>query len=225
MFNIIKKVLIKLKFLLTPLRERDIKENMVNDEIKHEVKKLHIGKKIRALRKEAGLVLQDLSNRTGLSKPLLSQIEKEVVSPPISTLLKISKALNVNISYFFRDSEPEERIVLVRRDESKRVDSRFFGREESGYYYEALAYKKVKKAMEPFLVEFKRKRMDRLSYFSHEGEEFIYLLEGTLEFRTENAQYILRPGDSLYFDSSIPHAYRSLERKNAKALTVVYSLK
>ncbi len=198
---------------------------MVSDEIKHEIKKLHIGKKIRTLRKEAGLVLQDLSDRTGLSKPLLSQIEKEVVSPPIATLLKISKALHVNISYFFQNSEPEERIVLVRKDESKKVDSRSFGREESGYYYEALAYKKAKKSMEPFLVEFKRKRIDRLSFFSHEGEEFIYLLEGTLEFRTENQQYILHPGDSLYFDSSIPHAYRSLERKNAKALTVVYSSK
>ena len=71
-------------------------------------------------------------------------------------------------------------------------------------------------------MEFKRKEADRLSYFSHEGEEFIYLLEGTLEFRTENEQYVLNPGDSLYFESSIPHAYRALERKNAKALTVVY---
>ena len=195
---------------------------MVSDDIKHEVKNLHIGKKIRVLRKNAGLVLQDLSDRTGLSKPLLSQIEKEVVSPPIATLLKISKALSVNIGFFFQDNDPEEKVVLVRRDERKVIDSRYFGREESGYYYEALAYKRSKKYMEPFLVEFKRKKADRLSYFSHEGEEFIYLLEGTLEFRTENEQYVLNPGDSLYFESSIPHAYRALERKNARALTVVY---
>lgn len=116
-------------------------------------------------------------------------------------------------------------MVLVRRDESKVIDSRYFGREESGYYYEALAYKRSKKYMEPFLVEFKRKKADRLSYFSHEGEEFFYLLEGTLEFRTENEQYVLNPGDSLYFESSIPHAYRALERKNAKALTVVYPVR
>jgi len=195
---------------------------VVTEDIKHEVKKLHIGKKIRDLRKKAGFVLQDLSDQTGLSKALLSQIEKEVVSPPIATLLKISKALNVNISFFFQDSDPEEKVVLVRRDESKIIDSRYFGREESGYYYEALAYKKSKKYMEPFLVEFKRKRAEKLSYFSHEGEEFIYLLEGKLEFRTEGQQYFLDPGDSLYFESSIPHAYRALGRRNAKALTVVY---
>jgi transcriptional regulator with XRE-family HTH domain len=182
---------------------------VVSDDIKHEVKNLHIGKKIRVLRKNAGLVLQDLSDRTGLSKPLLSQIEKEVVSPPIATLLKISKALSVNIGFFFQDNDPEEKVVLVRRD-------------ESGYYYEALAYKRSKKYMEPFLVEFKRKKADRLSYFSHEREEFIYLLEGTLEFRTENQHYVFYPGDPLYFESSIPHAYRALERKNARALTVVY---
>jgi mannose-6-phosphate isomerase-like protein (cupin superfamily) len=94
--------------------------------------------------------------------------------------------------------------------------------EESGYYYEALAYKKSKKNMEPFLVEFRRKKPEKLFYFSHDGEEFIYLLEGVLEFRTENQQYVLYPGDSLYFESSIPHAYRALEKKNARALTVVY---
>lgn len=198
---------------------------MVSDDIKHEVKKLHIGKTIRELRKKAGFVLQDLSNRTGLSKPLLSQIEKEIVSPPIATLLKISNALNVNIGFFFQDSSPEEKVVLVRKDESKVIDSRYFGREESGYYYEALAYKKSKKYMEPFLVEFKRKKVEKLSYFSHEGEEFIYLLEGILEFRTEDEHYVLYPGDSLYFESSIPHAYRALERRNARALTVVYPVR
>jgi len=195
---------------------------MVIEDIKHEVKKLHIGRKIRDLRKKAGFVLQDLSDQTGLSKPLLSQIERGVVSPPIATLLKISKALGVNISFFFQNDDSEKRVILVRSNESKVIDSRYFGREESGYYYEALAYKKSKKYMEPFLVEFKRKRAEKLSYFSHEGEEFIYLLEGTLEFRTESEQYVLYPGDSLYFESSIPHAYRALERKNAKALTVVY---
>jgi len=195
---------------------------VLSDDIRHEVKKLHIGKKIREIRKKGGLVLQDLSDRTGLSKPLLSQIEKETVSPPIATLLKISKALNTNISFFFQDDGSEEKVIVVRKDESKVIDSRYFGREESGYYYEALAFKKPQKYMEPFLVEFKRKRVDQLSYFSHEGEEFIYLLEGTLEFRTENQQYILQPGDSLYFESSIPHAYRALERRNAKALSVIY---
>ena len=88
---------------------------MASEDIKHEVRKLHLGKKIRDLRKKAGLVLQDLSDRTGLSKPLLSQIEQELVSPPIATLLKISKALQVNISFFFQDGNPEEKVVVVKK--------------------------------------------------------------------------------------------------------------
>ena len=197
---------------------------MVHEDIKHEVRKLHIGNKIRELRKKAGLVLQDLSNRTDLSKPLLSQIENEVISPPVATLLRISRALNVDISFFFQNENSKERVTVVRKDESKVLDSRYFGREESGYYYESLAYKKSKKYMEPFLVEFKRKRAEKLSYFRHEGEEFIYVLQGTLEFRTEDQHYVLDPGDSLYFESSVPHAYRAVGKTNAKALTVVYPL-
>ena len=194
-------------------------------DFKHEVKKLHIGHKIRQLRKKAGLVLKDLSDRTGLSTPLLSQIEKEVVSAPVATLLRISRALDVDISFFFQNENSQERIIVIRRDESKILDSRYFGREESGYYYEAPAYKKSRKHMEPFLVEFRRKETGKLSYFSHEGEEFLYVLQGKLEFRTEDQYYALDPGDSLYFESSIPHAYRALGKKNAKALTVVYPLR
>ena len=195
---------------------------MVSEDIKHEVKKLHLGKKIRDLRKKAASSSRISQTVTGLSKPLLSQIEQELVSPPIATLLKISKALQVNISFFFQDGNPEEKVVVVKKDESKVIDSRYFGREESGYYYEALAFKKSRKFMEPFLVEFKRKKLEKLSYFSHEGEEFLYVLQGTLEFRTEDRQYVLDPGDSLYFESSVPHAYRAVGKTNAKALTVVY---
>ncbi len=195
---------------------------MAREDIRHEVRNLHIGRKIRDLRKRSGLILQDLSDQTGLSKPLLSQVEKEAVSPPIATLLRIAKAFGVNIGFFFQESDLEDTVVLVKRDESKVIDSRYFGRDTSGYYYEALAFKKSRKNMEPFLVEFKRIRVENLSYFSHEGEEFIYLLDGALEFRTEMKRYVLHPGDSLYFESSLPHAYRALEGRNAKALTVIY---
>jgi transcriptional regulator with XRE-family HTH domain len=195
---------------------------MVVDEIKEEIEKLHIGRKLKELRLASRLILQDLSNRTGLSKSLISQIESETVSPPIATMIKLSKALGVNISYFFQQEASENPVVLVRKDESKVVDSRYFGRDKTGYYYESLAYKKSTKSMEPFLVEFRRKRLDKSSFLSHEGEEFVYLVEGLLEFRTEEEVYTLNPGDSLYFDSSTPHAYRSLDASNAKAIVVVY---
>jgi len=89
----------------------------MNLNVKEEVAALNLGKKIRHLRNQQGLTLQVISDRTGLSKPLLSQIENNIAAPPIATLIKISRALGVNISHFFQEQAGEERIVVVRKNE------------------------------------------------------------------------------------------------------------
>ncbi len=187
------------------------------------VKAFNIGRKIRELRKAKALTLRDLSAATGLSKPLLSQIENEIVVPPISTLLKISRALEKDITFFFQEPNNDVRIAVVRTFERERLDTRKLGRTDGGYSYEALAYKKSRKNMEPFLVEFERKDEKDMSFYRHEGEEFIFILEGSLEFRTTDEVHRLKQGDSLYFESDIPHAYRAVGKRNAKALAVVFS--
>jgi len=187
------------------------------------VKALNIGGKIRELRKGKAMTLQDLSAATGLSKPLLSQIENEIVIPPISTLLKISRALDKDIAFFFQEPDDDRTIAIVRSSERERFDTRRPGGGDGGYSYESLAYKKAKKNMEPFLVEFKRRDQKGMSFYSHEGEEFTFVLEGSLEFQTRDEVHQLKSGDSLYFESDIPHAYRTLGPKNAKAVVVVFS--
>jgi quercetin dioxygenase-like cupin family protein len=77
--------------------------------------------------------------------------------------------------------------------------------------------------MEPFWIEFERKDEKDMSFLSHEGEEFIFVLEGSLEFRTKDEVHVLRAGDSVYFECDLPHSYRALGRKNAKAVAVVFS--
>ena len=188
------------------------------------VKALNIGRKIRELRKGKALTLQNLSAATGLSKPLLSQIENEIVVPPISTLLRISRALEKDIAFFFQEPDADRRIAVVRAFERERLDTRTPGGADGGYFYESLAYKKGKKNMEPFLVEFQRKDQREMSFYSHEGEEFIFVLEGSLEFRTRDEVHRLKSGDSLYFESNIPHAYRALGPRNAKAIAVIFSM-
>ncbi len=187
------------------------------------VKAFNIGRKIRELRKGKALTLQDLSTATGLSKPLLSQIENEIVVPPISTLLKISRALEKDIAFFFQEPANDRRVVVVRTFERERLDTRRLGRTEGGYSYESLAYKKSKKSMEPFLVEFERKDEKNMAFYSHDGEEFLFVLEGRVEFRTRDEVHELKEGDSLYFDADLPHAYRAVGRRNAKAIAVVFS--
>lgn len=192
---------------------------------REELKELNLGQKIKALRQRKKISLDDMARRTNLSQPLLSQIESEVVAPPVATLLKIARALNVNISYFFQAEEGEEKkAVVVRKNERKRVFRRIHeDPAKVGYYYESLAYPKADRHMEPFQVEFEAKKKEDLIFFNHKGEEFVFVLEGQLEFNYENEVYLLEPGDSLYFDSSLPHAFRAVGRKNALALDVIYS--
>jgi transcriptional regulator with XRE-family HTH domain len=94
------------------------------EDIREEVKGLLIGLKIRRLRQERRMTLQNLAEATGLSKPLLSQIENEQVIPPLATLLRISKALKVGLQTFFQEQDGAEKCVLVRAGESRRMDWR-----------------------------------------------------------------------------------------------------
>jgi len=194
--------------------------------VKEEVAALNLGNKIRNLRKLRALTLQEVSNLTGLSKPLLSQIENNIAAPPIATLIKISTALGVKISHFFQDQEMGDRIVVVKKDERYSVKKLFHHKDESkvGYRWESLAYPMVGKQMEPFIVEIEPRDEENLLYNDHNGEEFHFVMEGIVEFKTAEQTHLLEEGDSIYFDSSIPHALRGINGI-AKSLIIIYAPK
>src|SRR3990170_112203 len=105
-------------------------------------------------------------------------------------------------------------IEVVRRDERKIVRrQRTLGSTPLSYSYQSLAYRKTRRNMQPFLIEFDLDIQEEIPSLSHEGEEFLYLLEGELEFRTEKEGIILHEGDSLYFDSQISHAFYGRGKK------------
>ena len=195
-----------------------------NTDIGLAVKALKIGKKVRELRQNNRYTLQDLAARTGLSKPFLSQIENDHVVPPIATLLKLARALNVGMTYFFQDEEGSEKISITRQEERIRVERRpHHQKGEVNYIYIALETKKTNKAMNPFLVEFPVQGTDEMVFMSHEGEEFLYLIEGRVEFRTIDRVEILNAGDSIYFESDISHSFRCVDDTPSKALAVIWS--
>lgn len=176
-------------------------------------------KKIREVRK---MSLQQLARLTGLTKGYISKIENSHKAPPFSTLTKIANALNTDIALFLAENTetPENiNLCIVRKNERKEVAS--VGT-LYGYHYVSLAYKKLGKNMEPYIIE---PAFDEKAVFSHEGEEFHYVLEGTHEFIYDNKRYILEEGDSVYFDSIIPHSGRSLGKTRSKILGVMYSYK
>jgi transcriptional regulator with XRE-family HTH domain len=189
-------------------------------DIKNELASLDIGRQIRNLRNQRDLTLQELSDLTGLSKPNLSQIENNIVTPPIATLLKISTALGVQIGVFFQKNSHETNMVVVRKEDRYGIAK---GPHVShiGYQYEPLAYPKAAKNMEPFIVHMEKREARDIVFNNHKGEEFLFVLDGSLEFCYGEESVMLREGDSLYFDSSIPHGYRGIDGK-VKTLVVIY---
>ncbi len=195
-----------------------------NQEISLAVKAFKIGNKVRELRQKNRFTLQDLAIKTGLSKPFLSQIENDHVVPPIATLLKLARALTVGMGFFFQDEIGSDKISITRQRERIRVERR--PHQEKGevdYIYIALETKKTNKNMEPFLVEFPIRDTEDMVFMSHEGEEFLYVTEGSVEFRTVDRVETLEAGDSIYFESDISHSFRCLSETPAKALAVIWS--
>lgn len=196
----------------------------VNRDITIAVKALKIGNKVRELRQKNRFTLQDLAAKTGLSKPFLSQIENDHVVPPIATLLKLAKALNVAMAFFFQDEVSTEKISITRSHERGRIERRpHHHKGEVSYIYESLETRKPNKHMEPFLVEFQSRDTSEMVFMSHEGEEFLFLLSGRVEFRTIDRVEVLEPGDSIYFESDLSHSFRCIGDEPAKAVAVVWS--
>ncbi|MBE0596813.1 MAG: cupin domain-containing protein [Desulfuromonadales bacterium] len=194
------------------------------DNIRDQVKELRLGLKIRRLRQERRLTLQDVAQATGLSKPLLSQIENDQVIPPLATLLRIAKAFKVGLHTFFQEEDAGGKCILVRAGESRRLQRRRpEGEVAPSYVYHSLGFGKKQRNMEPFLVEFEAREWAPELLVSHEGEEFLFLLEGELEFQYAGESMRLEAGDSVYYDSAEPHGYRVVGAQRPRAVAVLYS--
>ena len=176
---------------------------------------IKIGERVRRIRNERGLTLQDVANFTGFSKALISQIENNIVMPPINTLAKIAKVLNVKMTYFFEEEIDQNDFFVVRNDEKK-----YIYREgvKYGYMYEELAKIKSFDYMDWLLVTIKPEKTDD-KLFSHEGFEYMYIVEGGLKMTLGSETMELRKGDSIAFNAKIPHAAVTLNGATSMVLT------
>ena len=194
------------------------------DNIREEVKEFQIGMKVRNLRQERRMTLQDMANKTSLSKPLLSQIENNQVIPPLATLLRIAKAFQVPLNCFFEDERNDTKCILIRAGEQHARQLRSARDPGSqSYTYNSRAFGKKHHHMEPFDVEFFADKWSDDLMVRHDGEEFLYLLEGELEFRHGDQIMHLHPGDSVYYDSTEPHGYIACSDIKPRAIAVLYS--
>ena len=176
-----------------------------------------IGKRIKALRSEKGITLEQLAKQTGFTKGYLSKVEKSKKAPPVSTLGNIAQAFNVTISSLLGEESPRTSLCLVRRGERPLIarDGTAFG-----YSYEAMAYNYPNKIMEPFILTLPLGRKKK-TFYQHEGEEILFVIQGSMKFIHGSKDYIVNEGDCVYFDSSIPHFGESIGRKEVKCFMVI----
>lgn len=179
-----------------------------------------IGIRISQLRTQQGMTLEMLSSLTGFTKGYLSKIENSKRSPPVGSLSRIAHALKTDIAELLQPASAEgSSAISVVRVAERRPAVR--GGTAFGYDYVSLAHTKRHKRMEPFLFTFPSE-IDKHIFFVHEGEEFLFVLSGKVEWQSGREKLILEPGDSAYFDARTPHRGRSLGG-DATALVVVYS--
>ncbi len=180
-----------------------------------DVAEYRLAKKIKELRLARNMTLQQISELAGFSKGLLSKIENCIISPPIATLAKLAGALDVPIGEFFEADDKDEQLVFFPK--SKRRPTR--GRRSSlNYVYEQLAPGRRRRVMEPMMVCIDGKNY-KFALQDHSGEQFIYLLEGEMDYIVGDKTYSIRPEDSLYFNANLPHGPKL--QKNQKARYIV----
>ena len=189
---------------------------------KKEHRDISVGAQIKRIREEKNLSLGAMADLTGFSGAILSQIENHLVSPSLGTLGKLAAALGVNVGDVLGDDSTEP-FSIVRAGERKQV-SHFASTEgvNYGYSYESLGFGKKGRCMEPFIVTLEPVTVKITKPSAHEGEEFIFVLEGEMQITLGGHTDVLHSGDCIYYDSNIPHLVQTHGEKTTKILAVLY---
>jgi len=178
-----------------------------------------IAEKIGSLRRGKGLTLAQLSEKTGLSKALLSRIENNQSSPPIATLSKIAQGLDVAIGVFFEEDENDENSYSVtRKSERRQVVRRGQG---IGHIYYSLTDLKLRHVIEPFILVHPVTKREPKFLFDHKGEEFLLCLKGRMELVYGDEKIALDAGDAIHFDPSVPHRAQNVGAEESECLVIV----
>ena len=172
------------------------------------------GAKICRLRESHGWSLEELAERTGQSPEYLQQVEKDEVVPSVSSLLQISKALKVDPGTFLMD---EEKAAI------KDQRAQAFIKRTKNYYYQTLTPGAENLHLRGFMITIEPNQALKPVAYKHEGEEFIYVMEGSLELTLDNKKRQLKVGENIHFNSEIPHKLKSLGNETTRCLVMLYT--
>ncbi|WP_027415124.1 helix-turn-helix domain-containing protein [Aneurinibacillus terranovensis] len=174
---------------------------------------LNVGKRLKELRKEKKMTLKQVAEKTNLSISFISQVERSQSSVTLTSLNKIAMALGVSINDFFPANYTPKASIL-RKEEQKE-----FKFENSNFIFTSLSGNIENPVFEPLLATLLPGEKKATPY-SHEGQEFGYVLQGTLTILLENEKYDLHAGDSIHINSSVPHNWINMTQKPVQVLWV-----
>ena len=179
-----------------------------------------IGHEVRTYRKTLGITVADLAAATGMSVGMLSKIENGNISPSLTTLQALSKALGMPITAFFKGFEEPKSASFVKAGEGVNLERRGT---RAGHHYSLLGHIENNTSgvvVEPYLITLNAES-DVFPTFQHEGMEFLYMLEGEVVYRHGDSLYRMQAGDSLFFDADAPHGPEELVTLPARYLSII----
>jgi len=177
-----------------------------------------IGREVRDYRTRMDMTVVDLAKQADLSAGMLSKIENGQTSPSLATLQRLSTALNVPVTSFFRKFEEQREATHIPAGEGLTIERRGT---RAGHQYQLLGHTVGQPVvLEPYMVTMTADS-EVFPVFKHAGLEFIYMVEGEVSYRHGNKLYDLKPGDSLFFDADAPHGPEDLRQVPARMLSVI----
>ena len=184
-----------------------------------------IGHKIKGIRESKNLSIEEIAERSGLTVEQINSIENDVNLPSLGPLIKIARALGVRLGTFMDDNDALGPVITRAADREKDSSISFSnGATDARKHmeYHPLAQQKAGRHMEPFVIDINPEDTPEFQLSAHEGEEFIYVMQGEVEIVYGKDTYTLQEGDSIFYDSIVKHHVHGVPGKSAKILAVVY---
>jgi transcriptional regulator with XRE-family HTH domain len=183
-----------------------------------------VGSRIKSLRESKSITPEQVAERSGLTLDQLSRIESDKNLPSLSPLIKIARALGVRLGTFLDDSDSLGPVICRKDSQPQGISfSSDTANSHNNLNFFALAQSKAGRHMEPFIIDIDSASDSDFQLSSHEGEEFIYVLEGTIEVSYGKDKFVIKTGESIYYDSIVEHNVHAAEKSTAKILAVVYT--
>ena len=184
-----------------------------------------VGAKIKGLRESKNLSVEEIAERSGLSTDQINAIETDETLPSLGPLIKIARALGVRLGTFMDDND-DIGPVVTRAEEHCQDRSISFSNGNTDarkhMLYHPLARQKADRHMEPFIIDINPDERRDYKLSDHEGEEFVYVMEGEVELEYGKQKYLLKQGDSIYYDSIVKHHLHGAEGRKARILALIY---